>query len=64
MSDTKSELSDEILESVARKVIKRDWEELAISLGYTKREIQLYKSKYNDIDFDIVFLNLSIFNIS
>lgn len=65
MPDTKSDLSDELIESVARKVIKKDWEELAISLGFTKREIQAYKSKYNDISYDTVFFPFKkIYNLN
>lgn len=48
------ELTDDLLEKVARKAINKDWEKLAIKLGFLEYDIQSYKSKNRGYNYETV----------
>lgn len=50
-----SELDDRLLESVASKAIKKDWEKLAIKLGFLEYDIQSLKNKHKGNAYDTVW---------
>lgn len=51
----KIEIDDDLLDSIAKKVAKKDWEKLAMKLGYSNSEIQTLKTKKSKADsYDLV----------
>lgn len=41
------ELEDQMLETVASKAVKKDWEKLPLKLGFLESDIQNVKSQQN-----------------
>lgn len=48
------ELTDDLLEKIARKAINKDWEKLAIKLGFLEYDVQSYKAKNRGYNYDTV----------
>lgn len=48
------ELTDDLLEKIAKKAINKDWEKLAIKLGFLEYDIQSYKAKNKGYNYDTV----------
>ena len=48
------DLTDDILEKIAKKAINRDWEKLAIKLGFLEYDIQSYKAKHRGYNYETV----------